>query len=443
MADAAVKLPCLQEIRQRLARHPFSRNVAVLAGGSALGQSVVVVSTPIIARLYTPADFGVLTVMTSVLAIAGSIATLRYHTAIPVADSDEDAAQVLGLSVAVVTAFSLLSGLAVLLAPDQIARCVNVPTLRPYLWFLPLSLLGAGLYETLKFWAIRRKAFGRIARTSLHRGLGSVLTKVILGLLKVAPLGLLWGNLVASTSGVTTLGSLAWRHDGKLIRRISLSRIGWAATRFRRFPLISTWSSLLQSAGLQLPVLLLASAYGSQMIGAFGLAQRIVTIPMTLIGDSVGNVYFGEAGRLGDQPQKLLKLCHGTARRLFLIGILPCALFVASAPLLFTRLFGRAWQEAGAYSQLLALMIFARFVVVPVSRNFAALERQDLLLLWDIARLVLVAGSLTLGRLLGLSALPAVALYSAGMILSYVVQFLLSTYAIKARIRTLERTAQP
>lgn len=57
----------LTRLKALLPRSSFARNVAVLAGGTAVGQAIVVLASPILTRLYTPEDFGVLAVYTSFL----------------------------------------------------------------------------------------------------------------------------------------------------------------------------------------------------------------------------------------------------------------------------------------------------------------------------------------------------------------------------------------
>ena len=51
------------------------------------------------------------------------------------------------------------------------------------------AFFGAGTYQALSYWAIRRRAFGRIARTKLSQGVGQVVTQVALGLARAGRAG--------------------------------------------------------------------------------------------------------------------------------------------------------------------------------------------------------------------------------------------------------------
>ena len=69
--------------------------------------------------------------------------------------------------------------------------------------------------------------------------------------------------------------------------------------------MLSSGSALLNTLGLQAPILMLIALYGTQVGGFLYLAQRVAALPITLLARSVGQVYFAEAARLTreDPPQ--------------------------------------------------------------------------------------------------------------------------------------------
>src|SRR5215210_587379 len=143
----------------------FARHVVTLASGTAIAQLLLVLATPALTRLYTPADYGTLAVYSSTLTVLLVLASLRYEAAIPLPEDEALAGSLLALTLAVLAGMVMLVSLLVWLVGDAFVTRANVPALGPYLWLLPVGLLGAGTYQTLSYWAIRRRAFGRIART--------------------------------------------------------------------------------------------------------------------------------------------------------------------------------------------------------------------------------------------------------------------------------------
>ena len=66
----------------RLTKASFLRNVFVVMTGSAIGQAVGFALSPVISRLFTPADFGVFGSFGAVTGVFAAIVTLDYSLAV-------------------------------------------------------------------------------------------------------------------------------------------------------------------------------------------------------------------------------------------------------------------------------------------------------------------------------------------------------------------------
>ncbi len=422
----------LTRLKALLPKSSFARNVAILAGGTAAGQSIVVLASPVITRLYSPEEFGVLAVYTSLLGILSVVASLRYELAIPLPEEDTDAASLLVLSLGIVVFMSLFIGVGIWILGDYIIRWFNTPALHAYLWLLPLGVLMTGVYQVFNYWAIRKKAFSHIAKTKLNQGIGLILTQIALGLYKLGPLGLILGQIAGQAAGSSTLAAIFRRENSQAAEEKSFASIRKVAGRYKRFPLLSSGSALINSAGLQLPALLLAAFYGPQVAGWFALAQRVIGIPMSLVGQAVAQVYMGEASWfIREKPAALSFLFSNAARKLFFLGLLPIIILMISGPRLFAIVFGPNWWMAGLYMRILGLMYLVQFVVVPLSQTLNLLERQDIQLGWDIGRLLLVPGIIVIAHLKGWLAEYAVGVYGIAMLVFYAVLYWLSLCNLK------------
>jgi O-antigen/teichoic acid export membrane protein len=420
----------------------FARSVTLLAGGTALGQAITVLVSSILTRLYTPEDFGVFGVYASILGIVTVVASLRYEFALPLPEDDKTAANILVLCFILLFGMTTLSWLVIHSLGNQIVAWANVPGLKPYLWLIPLGMFGAGTYQILNYWAVRKRDFPRIARTRVSRGVVRAALQVGVGFVNSGPLGLLLGQLAGETAGSTSLGLAAWKKDRAPFQAISLQGIRLAGARYKRFPLFSSWAGLLDALGLQLPQILFAAFYGAEVAGWFALGQRVIAAPLNIVVDSVGQVYFGEAARLPrDNPKTMRSLFLKLTGRLALTGGLPVAVICALAPWFFTIVFGPGWETAGRYVQILGLMFAVRFAIVPLSHTLNVLERQDLYLIWEGTRLVLVVGALLMGRLLAFSHIAAIGVYSVSMLSAYLLLWGLVWHALKSRSKVLERGA--
>jgi len=394
----------------------------MVASGSAIGQIISVLVSPILTRFYSPEDFGIFGVYASILGIFTVVASLRYEFAIPLPEEDVIAANILTLCFLLLLVSVLLSGIIVGIFGIPIVEWTNSPGLKPYLWLIPLGLLGAGIYQILSYWATRKRDFRRLGRTRFNRGVWRALLQVGLGWVQEGPLGLLFGQLAGETAGSFSLAFAIWKEDRDVFKAIQWQKIRSVGARYKRFPLLSSLAGFIDSLGLQLPQLLIASFYGAEVAGWFALGQRVIAIPLNIVMDAVAQVYFGEASNWvrnesGSVFRRILKLTG----RLALIGGLPVVLICVLAPWLFKLVFGSSWEMAGLYVRIMGFMFAVRFVITPFSQTLNILERQEVYLFWDIIRFFLVVGGLLIGRFLKVSDVGAIIIYSLTMAVSYLI----------------------
>jgi O-antigen/teichoic acid export membrane protein len=414
----------------------FLRNAGLLFGGSALGQALVVASSPILTRIYSPDDFGALAVFSSIIYVATTITALRYDAAIPIPKDDRTAANVLGLSILLIGVTSALTFVLSWILREQIAAWTNVPVLGDYLWLLALTMLGSGLYSALNNWGIRAAAYGQIARARLSQGIAVVALQVGLGLIGLRPFGLLAGFGAGQSVGTQSLGRIAWVH----VRHVTVAGIRQAAIRFRSFALLGTPAVLFNSLGYNLPLLMLAALYDPQIAGWYILAQRVIGRPLQMIGASVCQAYWGQASKLvANDPEKLRPTFTKVTLAMAAIATPYAVALILLAPFVFPIAFGSDWSSAGTYTQILAAMFLLDAIAAPTAITLDVLQRQDLNLIREVIRVGLFGGAFGLASWLSLGSTEAVALVSIAGTLAGVTTIVMSMIAIRSHRRTITR----
>jgi len=313
------------QLRRLLPKNAFARGVTILVGGTASAQILLVLAAPILTRLYTPEDFGLLAVYASLLALIGVVSSLRYELAIPLPEDEVEAANVAVLCLILVGLSTLLTGVLVWVLGSTVAEALGVPALANYLWLLPVGVLLSGAYSVFNYWAVRTKRFTAIAGTKLRQALATLVIQ--LAAFKLGGIALLFGQVAGQGVGTTRLGRSALTSAG--FRQVSWRGIMKAAGRYRRFPIFSTWAGFANTAGTQLPPLMFAALFSPAAAGLYILAHRVLTLPMSLVGQAIGQVFFANAaeahrtGKLGTLVEQLYaKLAH--------IGLPPALILIFS-----------------------------------------------------------------------------------------------------------------
>lgn len=417
-------------------RSRLFKSVAWIAGGTALAQAVSMISQPVISRLYVPADFGLLSFFLAVLAVIQPLGTLTYSIAIPIADSDNLALHLVRLCFGITLGMGLVLVAVLAAFGETICRHWAVPGQFIYFWLLPVFFVGAAAYEALSAWALRNKLFQVIARTKISQGISGAGIKIALGLLGIRPLGLLLGNIANNAAGC---GSMLWkllRAEPGFLRGISLAGAASAAGRFARFPLVRLWARLLLAIYPKIPVFFIAARFGLEVVGQFGMAVGMASLPMTLIGQAVSQVYFAEIAQIGrSQPAEIRRIAIAIMKKMFLVGMLPTAVIVATGPWLFSFVFGEPWREAGAYARLICIPVFFRFVASPIASCLDVLEKQStqfLFTLWGVVAFWLI---LQTAQIMDLSALHTIAAYAAGLTAHAVLGIVIVLCVLKRQMR--------
>jgi O-antigen/teichoic acid export membrane protein len=397
------------------------RGIASIVAGGAAGQALVILSYPLLTRLYDPAELGLLTVFTSVVGMIGVISTASLEAAIPIPPDDGEAADVSWAALTVVAVTTLVTALVGLVAGPPLAALLRVPRLAGYWWLVALTVGALGAYAVLSEWMVRERTYAALGRRNLLQGVGQVGTQVGLGLAGLRPAGLLLG---LSVGRLLALGGLVSRNGLLRQRRTTLAGLRSALRRFRRFPLLAAPSALVNSAGLELPLLLVSALYGDARAGLLGLTVRIFSGPTAIIGQAVSQVYTGETGAAIREPGGTLgRLLRGAVLRLLLLGAGPVLVVVVAGPWLFGLIFGPTWTEAGEYARYLSVAYLAQFAVTPVSSTLFLLEQQGRELVWGSVRLVLTAGGVAACGLAGAPPLVAVMVLAAAHVASYAVLY--------------------
>lgn len=411
----------------------FVASTIVLVTGTALGQAVTVLVSPLLTRLYSPQEFGILAVYAALLGLLVPVAALGFEIAIPLPRSDRPAANVLGVSMVTVVGVTAVTALGMMVAGEQVVSMFEARELEQYLWLVPVGLCLAATYQVWNYWAVRKKAYPVISRTKVHQGIGSSVTQLGLGVFGLGPIGLILGQIIGQAAGITTLVRGALKRTPRLFRHVSRRGMRWSAVRYRRFPIIYSWSRLTNALGLRLPTLLLAALHGTGVAGTFLLAERIVGMPLRLVGTAVGQVYYGEAAEMvDDEGTDLQRLFDRLTVRLLLIGGAGAALVALGGPALFSFVLGGDWGDVGTFVRVLAAMYVVQFVAGPVSETLALLERQELKLIWELTRLLAVVSAFAIAWWWSLTPVGTLAAY-AGLSTASLVALLLVTR------RTIER----
>ncbi|RSK28314.1 hypothetical protein EJF36_16395 [Bacillus sp. HMF5848] len=418
-------------INKYMEKSTFLRHVATLTTGTASGQIIIIAASPLLTRIYSPEDFGLLGIYVSLLAILVRLSSLQYDKTITLPKDTLDASALTLLSFVILVISTLIVGIIIFFIGEKLSLLFDILSFSQYLFLLPVSLLGIGTYEIMSKWAMRKEQYSSIAKTKVTQSFIMVSSQVMGGLLFVGPISLLVGDALGRMTGSSRLFVNSVKQDLSLFKKVTLPHIMTLATRYKKFPLLSSISALTRQISTELPTLLLIFFYGPAVGGSYVLVQRILSVPLNLIGTSIDNVMLAETSHLlHSNPNKIKKLVFKTMKNMFYI-ISPIMIVIAlSAPSAFPFIFGEKWADTGIYVSILSLMYFFQFISVPFSPILIVLERQGLQVIRELIRILLISGSLWYANLKDIDAMGAIILISVAGALSFISYSVFSWFAL-------------
>ena len=346
--------------------------------------------------------------------------------AIMLPEKDEDAINVVAVSVIITLVISIISLILIFPFRNSLAILLKSPEIAHYLLFIPVTVFAIGLYTIFNLWLNRKAHFKSISAGKITRSAFSSFFSIGFGLTLFKTGGLILADTIGQlVSGIYVMIRFL-KYDRHKIRFISKESMIKQSGRYKHFPKFNILSGLLEKSSGQLPVIMLTTFFGAATVGFISFAQRIIGIPGSLIGASAGDVFrqqaileFQKNGNCRDTFLDLLKL-------LIRVAIIPFLIIFFFSPFLFAFIFGPEWRIAGEYARIMTFMFFLSFIVGPLSNMFIIAEKQKIDLIVQVFLFSFLLLSILAGYNFFHDPKAVIVLYSITYCIKYFIELYLS-----------------
>lgn len=396
--------------------------------GTTIAQAIPIAISPVLTRLFTPEDFGVLAVYMAIVGVLSAAATGRYELAIMLPEKDEDADALVVLSILIAVGLSLLALIMIAVFNAPIASLVGNDKLEVWLYAVPASLFLSGAYNALNYWLNRHKRYitmgkNRVLQSGLTGG-----TKLALGWANGGAAGLIFGAILGQSVTTAMLGKqFLVNRDVLSFIYSNMLKSKELAIRYSNHPCHLLPAQWIGSAAMQIPVFVISSTFGVIVTGFYSLVDRLISLPTLLIANAIGDVYRQQASVRYRETGEFRQIYLKTLSHSIKIAVIPFVALLSIAPELFAFVFGEPWRLAGEYARILAVASFFQFIFTPIDKGALIVGATRYIFFWHLARLVgliVIAIStswlaLTVETVLVMLVLVNVLLYSVEGIIGY------------------------
>lgn len=333
---------------RKIVTSELTRNSAKLLSANVVAQAIGLLVYPILTRLYSPEDFGLLNLFLSIGGVLALLSTAEYQYAIVLPKTQNKAVACFHVGFFMLLAITALCAASIPFK-TQIATLFNAPALTKYYPLLCVFVFVTGLWTLLNYWFTRNKQFSRISTYQLTQSISGAGLKYSFGVGGMVNGGLVWSIIVAPIIAIAASICRHFRRNIRPLCQYNKHDCRVAAKEYVNFPKYSLPRALINNLSGNLPILLLTPFFGLTEIGYFGMAFTLAFRPINMISGSLYQVLFQRISEQVQNRQSILPFFRKFVKSTLFIVIPSFAVLSFVLPWLTRWLLGPGWEVTGEY----------------------------------------------------------------------------------------------
>lgn len=389
---------------------------------SGIAQVILIITTPIITRLYSPTEFGEFTIFSNIAMILIPIINARYDLLIVNTKNDRSAN--------ILSQISFLISLLILL--------ILIPIFAISAWLSPnfildfifiiIMLFLVSLTNIFTNYLNKERKYKVLSLINVFRAGSMALLQIIFGLLALGSLGLIIGFSLSYIAGIT-LGYKTFKKHFNIVRDKEETKALFLENKNQL--VYSTPSILLNSLSFSVVVFFIGILYTNTEVGIYGMAIRVLGIPVTIISLGLSKIFMQQANDYYIEYGNFRNLLLKFSSILVIVSIILYVPLYLFSEELVNILLGHSWVDAITVIKIVIPLFVIRLIVSTVSLSVIVLQKQQLELILQALFLIGTTATFVISKMLNLTFLNFVSINTVVLIVSYMIFFIALYYFAK------------
>ncbi|HDG2488663.1 TPA: type 8 capsular polysaccharide synthesis protein Cap8K [Staphylococcus aureus] len=389
---------------------------------SGIAQVILIITTPIITRLYSPTEFGEFTIFSNIAMILIPIINARYDLLIVNTKNDRSAN--------ILSQISFLISLLILL--------ILIPIFAISAWLYPnfildfifiiIMLFLVSLTNIFTNYLNKERKYKVLSLINVFRAGSIALLQIIFGLLALGSLGLIIGFSLSYIAGIT-LGYKTFKKHFNIVRDKEETKALFLENKNQL--VYSTPSILLNSLSFSVVVFFIGILYTNTEVGIYGMAIRVLGIPVTIISLGLSKIFMQQANDYYIEYGNFRNLLLKFSSILVIVSIILYVPLYLFSEELVNILLGHSWVDAITVIKIVIPLFVIRLIVSTVSLSVIVLQKQQLELILQALFLIGTTATFVISKMLNLTFLNFVSINTVVLIVSYMIFFIALYYFAK------------
>ena len=390
----------LNFFNSKLGNSPFLKNTLIVTFGTGIAQIFPMLSYPFLARIFSPSEFGLLAIITSLVPIMAVISSGAYEGGILLSKSKRDSinlsAYILIRSFFILCIFSLF----IILFSKNIADILNEPLLEKWIFSVPIISLGVVIFNISNEWNVKYKYFTSLSLNKALYTVTNVVFKLFIGFFSIIKFGgLILGDLFGKIFMILYCFFKLKSLDGSFFNAVNLKDVRQSPKLVYDFPRFVMPDQIISNLGGSIHIFFISSYFGSAQVGLVSIVSSLLYVPITIFSSAIKDVFRQRAVEDFESSKNCRPLYLKLLIPITLIAITGFGFLYFVLPSFFRILFGPEWEDAGRYGQILIPLFCFSFISMSLKDIFVVVKKMHIALIWQVFYIVILLFSLVAGTM--------------------------------------------
>jgi len=358
------------------------KDILTLFTGNAIAFLAPVMLYPVLSRMFTPGDYAVFGLYSSIFAFLEIASAGRYDFAIVMPKQGDDGINIIAGGFFISVIYSVFILVLAIFLKDFVALKLNNVDLAKWLIWLPVGLLFISISKLCNAWLIRAKKFKSASINKASQKIAEGSAQMTFGFLVVGN-GLVLGDVAGRLFNALFSIYQAVKY-GLDKSKVEIKSIKSNLIYYVEFPKFGILPAMLNALGGMLPVFIISMYYSVDESGNFNFSRILLSVPFALIATGISQVLMQQVSEKKNENEPILYECYSLALKLFVISTIGTIIVYLFGPVLFEFVFGAKWIVAGEYTSILILSTSISLVVSPFSIFLFVLGKIKWVSYWQV-----------------------------------------------------------
>ena len=370
------------------------KNITKISSGTLLGQAISFLTVPIFTRLYGAEILGVWAFLNSIYLFVNSFSDLGLTFSIMTQSDEKKREKVYKIVSTIVIFISIIISAIIGIIYGFFK---NNDTGLNLIFLIIYSIIAIFTLQQTQIcytWLNRKEEYNVLMKNPLINNAFFGIIAIILAVIGLKEYGYYIGWLAGQV--ITLLHMKKYLPKG--IINIDLKEYKEALIENKEFLKYQLPTNILNVFKNQLPTFIIKSFFGNTILGYYSITLKILNIPITLLGNAVGRVFFQESSEMVNKGKPIGEFTYRSITKMMKIGIFPMILLISFGKIAVEIFLGKDWSTAGDMLKIIAFQTYFIFLTASVQGISINLNKQNYVMYTYIAQIIEILISFVIGK---------------------------------------------